>query len=388
LTSATIVQILKDTARDLGAQGVDTVYGHGALDLENAVAPKGTLSIEMAKTVDTRTHDAQDANITGGAAAPALAATLSGETMMLTDTYNRGYDADMGVFVNETASSRFDAVNRFALGDDTMRLAGERTTMALSAGSLGALGSEGWVRGDAIAHPYASLVGDGAAFDLRHQTDGGVIFGLSAAGDAGTDEAHARYISAEIGAKIGEAGFTLSLGQMQERGGFLGTKTAGAFGKDMRAATDFARIGASLPASQDTRLHLSAAQGETRFSSSGILARGQGIASETVGLGISRRNLWAAGDRLTLAAHRPVSAQSGQITLRRPMARVASDGVTPSSGVEMETTSLDMGGATVPTEIAFGYTTQALGGDASVGASWTPEVQDAPSIALGLTFQF
>ena len=388
LTSAQVVQILKDTARDLGAAGVDAVYGHGALDLENAVAPQGTLTIEMAENLGIQTHNAQDTNIIGGAAAPALAAALSGETMMLTDIYARGYDADMGVFVDETNMTRLSAVKRFVTGKSAMRLTSVNTTLALSIGSLDALGSNGWVRGVAIAHPYASLIEDGAAFNIRHQTDNGLLFGLSAASETSSTDETAHYVSGEVGAQIGKAGISLSFGQMNERGGFLGTQTAGAFGQDMRAVTEFARIGASFPMGDGMRLHLSAAQGDTQFSSSGILTQGQDITSETIGLGVSHRDLWTTGDRLTLAAHRPVSARAGQITMHRPTARAAADGSKPSSGVELGTTSVEIEQTYVPTEFQIGYTTPAFGGNASIGASWVPELQDAPSVALGLTFQF
>lgn len=40
-----IIQILLETADDLGAEGVDEVYGHGLLDLEDATGPLGNMNI-------------------------------------------------------------------------------------------------------------------------------------------------------------------------------------------------------------------------------------------------------------------------------------------------------------------------------------------------------
>jgi len=43
LTSAQIKQVLLQTADDLGASGVDEIYGHGALNIMNALSPQGTV---------------------------------------------------------------------------------------------------------------------------------------------------------------------------------------------------------------------------------------------------------------------------------------------------------------------------------------------------------
>ncbi|TGX52905.1 peptidase S8 [Sphingomonas gei] len=45
LSGAQIVQLLYATARDLGAEGVDSIYGRGALDLTRAFQPVGTTSL-------------------------------------------------------------------------------------------------------------------------------------------------------------------------------------------------------------------------------------------------------------------------------------------------------------------------------------------------------
>ena len=43
LTGMQIKEILLDTARDLGADGPDPIFGHGALDLSNSLSPQGEL---------------------------------------------------------------------------------------------------------------------------------------------------------------------------------------------------------------------------------------------------------------------------------------------------------------------------------------------------------
>lgn len=51
MTAAQVTALLFETARDLGAPGIDAVYGHGMLDLERATRPVGTALIPMENDV-------------------------------------------------------------------------------------------------------------------------------------------------------------------------------------------------------------------------------------------------------------------------------------------------------------------------------------------------
>ena len=51
LSAAQVVQVLIDSATDLGAPGTDPVYGHGLVNLEAALGPLGTLSVPLGSTV-------------------------------------------------------------------------------------------------------------------------------------------------------------------------------------------------------------------------------------------------------------------------------------------------------------------------------------------------
>jgi subtilase family protein len=52
LSAQDVVQILLTSATDLGAAGVDSLYGHGLLNLDAAVQPLGTLAVPSGSTVD------------------------------------------------------------------------------------------------------------------------------------------------------------------------------------------------------------------------------------------------------------------------------------------------------------------------------------------------
>jgi hypothetical protein len=84
LTGKQIVSILFNTADDLGAAGVDSIYGHGRLNIQRAFAPQGTMSLADSKTP-----------VTGSIGDLPMAAgdAVSGQSMgaIILDGYDRAY---------------------------------------------------------------------------------------------------------------------------------------------------------------------------------------------------------------------------------------------------------------------------------------------------------
>ena len=84
LTGKQIVQILFNSADDLGATGVDSVYGHGALDIQRAFAPQGQTAMADSKVpVGTSNGDMPPA--------AGDAATTRSMGAIILDGYNRAY---------------------------------------------------------------------------------------------------------------------------------------------------------------------------------------------------------------------------------------------------------------------------------------------------------
>ncbi|MGE5561966.1 MAG: S8 family peptidase [Bacillota bacterium] len=84
LTGKQIVEILFNSADDLGAIGVDGIYGHGALDIARAFQPQGQTSMADSKTPVTGTN--------GDMPGPAGdAATGQSMGAIILDGYNRAY---------------------------------------------------------------------------------------------------------------------------------------------------------------------------------------------------------------------------------------------------------------------------------------------------------
>jgi hypothetical protein len=83
LTGGEISRLLFATARDLGAAGVDEVYGHGMLDLEAASRPFGELSVGGA---GLSVAHVSDGSVVGAAIARA------NPSMMFVDSFGRGFE--------------------------------------------------------------------------------------------------------------------------------------------------------------------------------------------------------------------------------------------------------------------------------------------------------
>jgi hypothetical protein len=104
LQGSQITQILLVSAKDLGAPGVDEVYGHGMLDIGRAMQPLGTLKLPVGKTV------AQTRPLDGTVVAAPFAAPIGKalSNVMVTDGFDRGYTADLSSLAVTTPSFSFD----------------------------------------------------------------------------------------------------------------------------------------------------------------------------------------------------------------------------------------------------------------------------------------
>ena len=91
-----IHQILFDTAIDLGDEGIDSTFGHGALNLGEAMTPQGALMAEMDPQLNQRTSSLNDSGITESSVTNGvLAKAMSNQSIFVTDRYDRGFFASL-----------------------------------------------------------------------------------------------------------------------------------------------------------------------------------------------------------------------------------------------------------------------------------------------------
>jgi hypothetical protein len=89
LTGQQIVKLLLTTATDMGAPGTDNIYGRGALNLANAFAPQGALSLAGSEAPLSLTSN--------GVLSPAMGDAKAGSAgAVFLDGYKRAYETDVG----------------------------------------------------------------------------------------------------------------------------------------------------------------------------------------------------------------------------------------------------------------------------------------------------
>jgi len=133
LTGVQAGQVILNTARDLGAPGVDTVYGHGLVDAEAALSPASpTLSNGVTQTALAGSAMVVPDVLGGTATATAVRAALSKVTVL--DAYGRDYSGDISGMVARPSAAR-GMLERQMLAN-----AGAGTSRFESPGFGGALG--------------------------------------------------------------------------------------------------------------------------------------------------------------------------------------------------------------------------------------------------------
>jgi hypothetical protein len=96
LTGKQIVQILFNSADDLGVPGVDSTYGHGALDLARAFAPQGATAMADSKTPVTGSNG----DLPGAAGDAAKGASMGA---IILDGYSRAYVMNLAKTLHHAA---------------------------------------------------------------------------------------------------------------------------------------------------------------------------------------------------------------------------------------------------------------------------------------------
>ena len=376
LTGQQIVQILEQSATDLGAPGVDPIYGWGELNLQNAVAAAGALTVQTTSTLNAGAVSANQSVIQASSGvAGALRGALASQTMIVTDAYDRGYHVSAASFVstqgNVTAATRRATAFAFGTGGGELRARSASSSISMSLYDSRAISGTGWVDGTAIEAPYLVGLESASSFSYSGALGGGLSMSIDQAfgsGEAGTSDA--RYVAASLAADFGKTSLSVSVGTRNDEGGFLGTTIGGAFGTGMTSRTNFMSVSARLALDSRTDLQVTAAAGTTDFTSSGLLSSGQNLHSTALAIGLSHRGLLTAGDRITIGLSRPVTLQSGSMTVTLPTAVGAAVGNVRSSSVTMATTQIEVQPQSAPQDLQIGYSVPVANGTLSAGVLW------------------
>ncbi len=371
LTSAQLVDLILSSARDLGAAGVDNVYGHGLVDLASAFAARGSTSV-AGTTVPVSMTD------NGTLSAPMGDASLTGLSTVFQDAYGRAYRADLeGTFSRAYSGGRLwsslNADGRTAgvgYGMTGLALSVAGDIRAGQVGPLamtereqsGARAMAGWVvsrlsRDTTFAAGFARS--SGALIDQMSLTKAsrflvaeaaGSSFGFRAAPgysgavrqqlgpwgiSAGLDRGDAlvwsqglrhRYdrlpytaASVTLDRRAGPVSLALKASQLAEQGTVLGARFGAMLGAP-GAVTRLMAADVAFDAPLGWTLRANGQRGWTRVGSGGVRPTMDHLVSSAWSLDAVRDNLFARGDSFGLRVAQPVRVSSGGFDVALPVA--------------------------------------------------------------------
>ncbi|MEM1399731.1 MAG: S8 family peptidase [Pseudomonadota bacterium] len=376
-TPTEIVDRLLTTAEDLGAVGVDAIYGRGALDLGAAMNPVGFLAIPsdrgpitltgtgmslgaafgmpvgMEKLNSVLVYDEQDfpffvdlvESVQVAERENAIESFLSAsdkETVFVTaapgESWSYSFAAEKPS--DDTAGERALTGGQ-ALDDTDGRVSGWRVGFDAGAGlsftaasqvshagdtvsrQLTAQATDLALDSDAMLLPFAAIVGDGVGAGARYEVGGGLSFtGGYYAGDGLEDDADAGLAYIGFNQSLGDTGGLLSFsaGILDEEDRLLGSTFGGGFGEDTGATSRFVELGLTMPLTDKISLFGTASHGwstvnETNnaFSSDWSTVR-----SSAYAVGARMTDLFG-NDEITLTVGQPHRVDSASASLAVPV---------------------------------------------------------------------
>ncbi|MEO7276598.1 MAG: S8 family peptidase [Sphingomicrobium sp.] len=409
LTGKQIVQLLFNSADDLGDAGVDSIFGHGRLNIGRAFLPSGATSLASGQTPVSLTSNgalpavAGDANTTQSLGAVILdgysrayilnlARTLSrapSETPLAQALHNdiRASSTQAGpVSIAMTVRQRSDLADGFALertgiGPEDLRrsklIAGsavaridQQTAVAFGFAQgakamerrLNGAGADSFLIAKDIAGDPGFSAARGQSIAVRHQFGG---TGVTASGetgsvfqpiDPGLDRSPYSWTSIALDRTLGRNWLSVGMSRLDEKASLLGGRMSSALGGggsgslfvDAEARRD---LGGGWSAA------LSARRGWTSFAA-GSFRTG------AYGLDIGKTGLFGAADRLGLRFSQPLRVENGGFSLLLP---TGYDYATETATSALRTMSLRPSGREMDGELSYGSTV--LGGNAYLGGN-------------------
>lgn len=444
LTSAQVADILFKTATDLGTPGVDAVYGRGLVNLDKALQPVGTLSVQSGSKARPLAGTTLSVAQTPYAGQIKRAAAGGAFSVVSTDDYGRGFQTDLGAAVHADAVPYVDRMldtldtqlSLIEKATDTSRLAVRYAARAI-------LPSFGFTDEQKVVPVIAALsyrqkFADGSETAVGWGGTAQRFFGLSATGLAPAGVAAERFSvpylayvpnQAHVGYALGlgdatrvKFGFAsvprgianpfaeptgnaslalmeversfdhgvlmLSGGQLREKQSLLGSYSEQALSLGGAPTTRFVSLGGALRLGAQTALSATASLGRSAAFANpdSVISDVAAVITASWSLGLTRSNAFRPHDAVALSVAMPTKPISGSVGLLTSVAQNA-DG---SLAYEARRVSLVPGASEIATELSY---TAPAGKNASlsgaVGYRVHPghDAQAAPETAVGVRYR-
>lgn len=381
LTAAQIVSRLLNTATDLGAPGVDAVYGHGLLNLNAASNPVGVTGISTTGFLGGNYASITDSKLTYGRAfGNAVPTAFNGVNVLVLDSYDAAFTANLRNQVG-SVSSNFDthqAFSKFDRPDDRQELSfGDKTrvgfvsesnadtshflgdkprdtndttskfkhfsfsqsfssseegsvhykdSIALSLGFSEADRSriDRTINKDALENPYASFAGDGFASVYQTKGLGGSVKIAGFYGHNERDsEANNFGTQAELAYKLDKgADAYISVGSLFEENRVLGSKGTGALAFGNGTSTVYMGLGGKLALDNNISMRVAGYAGMTNPSlnaENSLIKNSSEIITSSFNATVEKAGSFAKGDVLGFGISQPLRVESGSFQFDIPV---------------------------------------------------------------------
>ncbi len=391
LKAGEVATILFQTATDLGAAGVDSIYGRGLLNVDRAMQPVGTLSVPQEDSAPVRASRASLRSSTASWSGLRAAADSGAFRGITVDDFNRDFGIDYAggisapareriadtlagagrsLLVSEQVArdgSRFlsaveiqrpgglfatDETRSLIASSAVFKLAGGRE-LALATGSLA--GSYfGLADTDmSLANPYLGLARSAAqmAFGFSHgalSMKAGVLdSGLNAAMAAqqgGSDASSGRAAVAELNYAVSRKAMVgVQLANVVESDAYLGAVGGEALALGS-GRTRTLTAHASYALGEDVMLAAQYSMGRSADASgAGLFASASGVRSEAFAIGLVGHDALRRHDRVALTLSSPMRIAAGSAQVVMPVAITeAGDAVFESRRVSLASTSQEI----------------------------------------------
>ena len=311
LSSAQLVHLVKTTATDMGAKGVDEVYGYGMVNFDRATQPQGLVTIANFKGYATAIPLTASGVASSGSASLKTSSVL--QNVQGLDSYNRNYTLDMtkAVIANPVATYR-------------------------SSSSYLAMNSQGY-------NEVSTPVNENYSIKMM-QSQGGM--------------------ASEVTYSEQGSSYSVQFGSMTEKSGFLGNYGSGmmAFGD---SSTSYLQLGTEHKFGS-VAVFGSYGFGTTRTGSvaDSMIQLGNRVSSDTWRMGVAKNNIFQNKDSISFSVVSPVSVRNGTATVTGVTGYEFTDngdGADAKAIVSTETINLRV--QVKPMDLVLGYTVVGRGYD-------------------------
>jgi hypothetical protein len=397
LTATQIVSLLLSTATDLGAVGTDAIYGRGLLNISAALSPLGWITIPLPDGTNPAIIDSRYE--LGPAFGNALTAEIALTGVVGLDSWSRAFPLDLRGGVVASPSAQSGMLAGFVRGDQSetigtptgdtelsLRLNApaprqgpsqpdlgdapdrfQSISMTSSFGRLGLglyYGAKPTVGDKAaatlpagasrLAAPQLSLLsaGGGISGTMHLSANFDLYLGLhrSGSGPRGQQGTLGQAWISRPGPG-GKGRIALGLGTVSEDASMFQTTSSGVFGEIRGGQSQFITVSASRPISPRLQVFgaYTQAMAEPEIAG-GILSGWRGIRASAFALGVTGRDVWTDGDRLSLTLGQPLRVDRAQVDITTPVSRRGADGF----NMETRTVNAVPSGRELDLEISYG----------------------------------